>query len=127
MPAAGRPRGRPASAARGTRRAMRFRRRSSVFPRAAWPNGLERTEPLKGQLWTRSEKALKEPDVHWSRRAAAGAVALLGSVLLAWLALGPALAIRDIVVTGAEHLTAAEVVAAAGIDRNGSILAVDPV
>src|SRR5437588_43000 len=51
---------------------MRFRRRSSVFPRAAWPNGLERTEPLKGQLWTRSERALREPDVHWSMRAVAG-------------------------------------------------------
>ena len=61
---------------------MKFRRRSSRFPSINWGERIDRAEPLKGQLWTRSEKALKEPDVHWSRRAAAGAVAVLGCVLL---------------------------------------------
>jgi len=106
---------------------VRFRRRSSRFPSVNWGERVDRSEPLKGQLWTRSEKALKPPDVHWSRRAAAGAVAVLGSLLLGWLLLGPALAIRDIVVTGAQHMTADQVVAAAGIDRNESMLSVDPV
>ncbi len=106
---------------------MKFRRRSSRFPSINWGDRIDRAEPLKGQLWTRSEKALKEPDVHWSRRAAAGAVAVLGCVLLGWLMLGPALAIRNIVVTGAQHMSADEVLAASGIDRTGSMLSVDPV
>lgn len=106
---------------------MPLKRRSSRFPAFNWRERIEHTEPLKGQLWTRSEKALKEPDVHWSRRAAAGAVAVLASVLLAWLAFGPALAIRSVEVTGAQHMSAQQVLAAAGIDANGSMLAIDPV
>jgi cell division protein FtsQ len=105
---------------------LRFRRRSSRFPTINWGERIDRAEPLKGQLWTRSEKALKEPDVHWSRRAAAGALALVAVVLLGWLAFGPAFGIHTIVVTGAQHMTAQEVLAASGIDPNGSMLSVDP-
>src|SRR5207245_415284 len=82
-------------------------------------------EPLKGQLWTRSEKALKEPDVHWSRRAVAGGVALLECALLAWLVFGPALTIRSVNVSGAQHLTDAQVLNAAGLDPDSSLLMVD--
>ena len=106
---------------------MSIRKRRSRFPVFNWRERIEHTEPLKGQLWTRSEKALKEPDVHWSRRAAAGAVAMLASVLVGWLAFGPALAIRSVEVTGAQHMSAQQVVAAAGIDPNGSMLSIDPV
>jgi cell division septal protein FtsQ len=106
---------------------MKFRRRSSRFPSFNWRERIDTSEPLKGQLWTRSERALKEPDVHWSRRAAAGAAAVLSCAVLAWLAFGPALAIRSIVVTGAHHLTAQQVIVASGIDAGGSMLAVDPV
>ncbi|OLB94540.1 MAG: FtsQ-type POTRA domain-containing protein [Chloroflexi bacterium] len=104
---------------------MRFRRRSSVFPRAAWPNGLERTEPLKGQLWTRSERALREPDVHWSMRAVAGLAALVEAMLLAWLWFGPALAVHSVEVLGARHLSAIQVAQAAGLFGNESIISVD--
>lgn len=106
---------------------MNPRRRRSRFPAFNWRERIEHTEPLKGQLWTRSEKALKEPDVHWSRRAAAGAVAVLVAVLLGWLAFGPALAIRDVEVSGAQHMSAQQVLAAAGIDPSGSMLSIDPV
>ena len=73
---------------------MRFRRRSSRLPRAPWPNGLERTEPLRGQLWTRSEQALREPDVHWGWKGLAVVVAGLEIGLLVWLWFGPALAVH---------------------------------
>jgi hypothetical protein len=102
-----------------------MRRRKSRFPQINWRERIDTSEPLKGQLWTRSEKALKEPDVHWSRRAIAGGVVLLECALLAWLVFGPALSIRTVQVTGAHHLTNAQVLAAAGLDPNGSVLAVD--
>src|SRR5438445_12457380 len=104
---------------------MRFRRRSSVFPRAAWPNGLERTEPLKGQLWTRSERALREPDVHWSMRAVAGLAALVEAMRFAGLGSGPALAVHSVEVLGARHLSAIQVAQAAGLFGNESIISVD--
>jgi cell division septal protein FtsQ len=103
-----------------------MRRRRSSFPRFDWRRSIDNSEPLKGQLWTRSEKALKEPDVHWFRRVAAGAVAVVEGVLLAWLLFGPATAIRSVEVHGAVHTTAAQVVSAAGLDKAGSILSVDP-
>jgi cell division protein FtsQ len=106
---------------------MRLRRRRSRFPAFNWRERIDASEPLKGQLWTRSEKALKEPDVHWSRRVIAGTAAGLGFMLAGWLLFGPALAIRNIQVTGAQHLTASQVLSAAGIDPQGSVLAVDPV
>lgn len=104
---------------------MKIRRRSSRFPRLNWRETIDSSEPLKGQLWTRSEKALKEPDVHWARRAAAGAAAVLECALLAWLLFGPGLQIHNVQVTGAHHLSTAQVLAAAGIDPNGSVLSVD--
>lgn len=104
---------------------MKMRKRRSRFPHINWRERIDSSEPLKGQLWTRSEKALKEPDVHWSRRAIAGGVALLECALLAWLVFGPALSIRTVQVTGAHHLTNAQVLSAAGLDPNGSVLAVD--
>ena len=104
---------------------MRFRRRSSVLPRAPWPNGLERTEPLRGQLWTRSERSLREPDVHWSRRAIAGLAAVLEAMLLGWLWFGPALSLHSVDVVGAHHLSAGQVAQVAGLPANASIISVD--
>src|SRR5439155_1022526 len=82
-------------------------RRRSTFPRFDWRRSIDNSEPLKGQLWSRSEKALQEPDVHWLRRAAAGAVAVFEAAVLLWLLLGPATAIRNVEVHGANHMTAA--------------------
>ncbi|HET7467739.1 MAG TPA: FtsQ-type POTRA domain-containing protein [Candidatus Dormibacteraeota bacterium] len=105
---------------------MKMRRRRSRIRRFDWRSNIDNSEPLKGQLWSRSEKALQEPDVHWFRRAAAGGVAVIEGVLLLWLLLGPATSIRSIEVHGANHLTASQVVRAAGLDQSMSILAVDP-
>lgn len=104
---------------------MRLKRRRSRFPSIDWRSTIDSSEPLKGQLWTRSERALKEPDVHWTRRAGAGIVAILECALLAWLLLGPAFAVRAVHVTGAQHMSPAQVLAAAGLDSNGSVLTVD--
>lgn len=105
---------------------MKMRRRRSSFPRFDWRRSIDNSEPLKGQLWTRSEKSLREPDVHWLRRAAAGVVVAFEAAVLLWLLLGPATAIRNVEVHGANHMTPAQVVSAAGLDQAGSILAVDP-
>ena len=43
---------------------MKMRKRRSRFPAINWRERIDSSEPLKGQIWTRSEKALKEPDVH---------------------------------------------------------------
>ena len=104
---------------------MKFRRRSSVLPRAPWPQGLERTEPLRGQLWTRSERALKEPDVHWMWRVLAALAAMVEMALLAFLWFGPALAVTDVHVTGSRHMSPSQVARAAGLAGDASIIAVD--
>lgn len=104
---------------------MKFRRRRSLLPRAAWRRDLEASEPLKGQLWTRSEKSLREPDVHWARRAVAMGVAVVLSALLGWLWFGPALSVRSVEVTGAEHLTSDQVAQLAGLEGGASVLSVD--
>lgn len=104
---------------------MKFRRRRSLLPRAAWRRDLEASEPLKGQLWTRSEKSLREPDVHWARRAVAMGVAVVLSALLGWLWFGPALSVRSVEVTGAEHLTSDQVAQLAGLGGGASVLSVD--
>ena len=104
---------------------MRLRRSRSRIPKMGWRRDLEASEPLKGQLWTRSERALREPDVHWSRRALALTGAIAGSALLAWLWFGPALAVRSVDVVGAEHLSSAQVAAAAGLANGASVLSVD--
>lgn len=103
---------------------MRFRRRRSLFssrPR----RGLEKSEPLKGQLWTRSEQALREPDVHWAWRGLAAGVAVLETALLAYLWFGPMLAVQSIDVQGAQHMTRAQVARAAGLVDGASVLSVD--
>ena len=104
---------------------MKFRRRRSVLPRVPWPNGLERTEPLRGQLWTRSERALKEPDVSWRWRGLAAAAAVAEIALVVWLWVGPAVAVRTVEVTGAHHMTARQVAGAAGVSGGGSIISID--
>jgi cell division septal protein FtsQ len=104
---------------------MRFRRRRSFLPRVGRRPSPEETAPLKGQLWTRSERALKEPDVHPLRRVIAAAVAVTECALLGWLWFGPPLSIKSVDISGAQHLTAAQVASALGLDSSRSILAVD--
>jgi hypothetical protein len=104
---------------------MKTRRRRSVLPRPDWRGGLESSEPLKGQLWTRSERALREPDVRWTWRALAGVVAVVECAALVWLWFGPALAVQKVEIAGAHHLTSAQVRAAAGLAGGGSVLSVD--
>jgi len=104
---------------------MKFRRRRSLMPRVDWRGGLEHTEPLKGQLWTRSEQSLREPDVNWSWRGLAVGAAVAEVALLAWLWFGPALAVQTIDVVGAQHMTRAQVARAAGLAEGASVLSVD--
>ena len=104
---------------------MKSRRRSSVLPKVPWPRGIERTEPLRGQLWTRSEQALREPDVPWGWRALALLAGGLEAALLAWLWFGPALAVSSVQVTGARHLTSSQVAQAAGLTGGSSVISVD--
>ena len=104
---------------------MKFKRRRSLLPRIGWRRDLEASEPLKGQLWTRSERSLREPDVHWSRRALALSVAIAQSALLAWLWFGPALSVTNVHVLGAQHITSEQVAAAAGLAGGGSVISVD--
>ena len=104
---------------------MRFRRRRSAAPRAPWPDGIDRTEPLRGQLWTRPGAAVGEPGVHWARRTLAGLVAACEIVLLAWLWFGPVFAVHAVQVFGTRHLTGSEVAQYAGLRGNGSVLSVD--
>jgi cell division septal protein FtsQ len=105
---------------------MRFRRRRSLFPTLP-RRGIEQTEPLKGQLWTRSEQALREPDIRWAWRGLAAFAALAEGVLLAWLWFGPALAVQTVDVQGAQHMSRAQVARAAGLADGASILSVDGV
>lgn len=104
---------------------MKFRRRRSLVPRPVWPRELERTEPLRGQVWTRSERGLREPDVHWAWRAIAAAAAATEVALLAWLWFSPALSVRTVQVTGTQHLSAQQVAHAAGLDASASIISID--
>ena len=104
---------------------LRFRRRRSLLPRVGRRPSQEEAAPLKGQLWTRSERALREPDVHPLRRGIAVAAAVAECALLAWLWFGPSLAIKSVDIYGAQHLTAGQVAAALGLESSGSILAVD--
>lgn len=104
---------------------MRLRRRSSAMRRPSWPKGIERTEPLRGQLWTRSEAALREPDVRGAWRGLATVAAALEIGLLAWLWFGPAMAVHSIEVTGARHLTSSQLAQYAGLQAGGSVLSVD--
>jgi POTRA domain, FtsQ-type len=98
---------------------------SALIPKIGSRRGLESSEPLKGQLWTRSERALREPDVHWSLRAIAVTAAVAEIALLGWLWFGPALAVRTVTVAGAQHLTSEQIAAAAGLTNAVSVLSVD--
>ncbi len=104
---------------------MKLRRRRSILPRVGWRRDLEASEPLKGQLWTRSEKSLREPDVHWTRRAVAMGVAVALCAVLGWLWFGPALSVTTVQVTGAQHLTSAKITQMAGLGGGASVLSVD--
>lgn len=104
---------------------MKLRRRRSILPRVGWRRDLEASEPLKGQLWTRSEKSLREPDVHWARRAVAMGVAVALCSVLGWLWFGPALSVTTVQVTGAQHLTSAQIMQMAGLGGGASVLSVD--
>jgi hypothetical protein len=106
---------------------MRFGRRRSTLPRAPWPDGLERTDPLRGRLWTRPDKSLREADVPWTRRVIATLVAGLEAALLGWLWFGPALAVHTVDVVGTRHLSGAQVAQAAGLQGSASILSVDAI
>jgi len=105
---------------------MKLRRRRSLTSRLSWRRDrLESSEPLKGQLWTRSERALEEPGVHWAWRGLAGAVAVAETALLIWLWFGPAVAVQTVNVTGAHHMTAADVQRAAGVNSGDSVISID--
>jgi cell division septal protein FtsQ len=58
-------------------------------------------------------------------RALGVGLALLEAGLLAWLLLGPAFMLRHVDVVGGHRLTPAQVRAAAGLDRGGSVFLVD--
>ncbi len=103
---------------------MRFRRRRSLF--SARPRrGLEQSEPLKGQVWTRSEQSVREPGVHWAWRGLAAGAAIAECALLGWLWFGPALAVQTVAVDGLQHMTRAQVARAAGLGGTTSVLSVD--
>lgn len=105
---------------------MKFRRRrSSILPRPPWPAGVQRTEPLKGQLWTRSERTTREPDVAWGWRALAGAVAAVEAAALVWLWFGPMFSVQSVQVEGARHVTAAQLEAAAGLTASSTVISID--
>jgi cell division septal protein FtsQ len=104
---------------------MRLRRRRSLRQRLDWRRGLEQTEPLKGQMWTRSEQSVREPGVHWAWRGLAAGAAVAECALLAWLWFGPALSVQSIYIDGAQHMTRAQVARAAGLAGETSVLSVD--
>lgn len=91
--------------------------------RAPWPQGLERTEPLRGQVWTRPDAGQRKADVHWAWRGLAAVVAAGELALLVWLWFGPVFAIHAVQVVGARHLTTSEVTRY--VQGGGSVLAVD--
>jgi cell division septal protein FtsQ len=104
---------------------MRFRRRRSLRQRIDWRRGLEQTEPLKGQVWTRSEQSVREPDVHWAWRGLAAGAAIAECALLAWLWFGPALSVQSVFIEGAQHMTRTQLARAAGLGGATSVLSVD--
>jgi cell division protein FtsQ len=104
---------------------MSSRRRRSPLPRLDWRRKIDRSEPLTGQLWTRSERSMREPDVPWGWRALVAVTAVLECALLAWLWFGPLLAVRSVEVVGAQHLSASQVARAAGLSNGASVISVD--
>ena len=100
---------------------MRFRRRRSLF-RALPRRGLEQSEPLKGQVWTRSEQSVREPGVHLAWRGLAAASAIAECAVLGWLWFGPALSVQTVAVDGLQHMTRAQVARAAAQFAQGHML-----
>ena len=105
---------------------MKFRRRRSLFS-ARRRRDLEQSEPLKGQLWTRSEQSLREPGVHWAWRGSAAVAAIAECALLGWLWFGPELSVQTVAVEGTQHMTSSQVARAAGLGGGTSVLSVDGV
>ena len=103
---------------------MKLRRRRSSWFRIPRPEA-RREAPLKGQVWTHSEAVYQAPAAHPGWRWLAAAVAVVETGLLAWLLAAPGFTVRQVEVRGIRHLTVAEVRSAAGLDRPGSIFAVD--
>jgi cell division septal protein FtsQ len=104
---------------------MKLRRRRSMRPRINWRQDVESKDQLKGHVWTRSERSLRPPDVPWPLRAVAVLAAVVECAALGWLWFGPALAVQDVTVVGAQHMTSAQVLAAAGLTEGPSVLSVD--
>ncbi|HYM67372.1 MAG TPA: FtsQ-type POTRA domain-containing protein [Patescibacteria group bacterium] len=104
---------------------MKLRRRRSALPRLNWRRDIDRSEPLKGQLWTRSERALKAPDVNVRWKVLAVGAAALECALMAWLWIGPALPVRSVQVLGAQHLSAGQIERVAGLGQRTSMVSVD--
>jgi cell division septal protein FtsQ len=98
------------------------RRRASRLPRVEWAS---RPTPLRGMEWN-AGAGLDGPPDHQARwRVVAVVVALLETVLLGWLIGGSYFQVRQVVVTGNQRLSAAGVRSGAGLDRPGSVFAVD--
>src|SRR5437899_4898424 len=104
---------------------MRFRRRRSLLPRVGRRPSPEDAAPLKGQLWTRSESNLREPDVHPMRRIIAAGVAVVECALLGWLWFGPAMAVRSVDISGRTPPTTSQWPSAPGPAGRGPVLAAD--
>jgi cell division septal protein FtsQ len=102
----------------------RLRRRRSLFG-ARRRRELEQAEPLKGQVWTRSEQGLREPGVPWAWRGFAAAAAVVECALLAWLWFGPALSVQSVLIDGSQHMTRAQIARAAGLTGGTSVISVD--
>lgn len=82
------------------------------------------SEPLVGKVWSRKDAAPPEPH-RTGRRLGAAALALAETALLIWLLAGPAFGVTQVEVVGAHRLTPAQVRAAAGLQRPGSVFTLD--
>ena len=80
--------------------------------------------PRRRKKRARREAGVESPPA-WKGRPVAVLLAVLEAGLLAWLLAGPLLPVRSVRVRGAQHLTAGQVMAAAGLVTGGSILRVD--
>lgn len=103
----------------------RPRRRRSTRLGLGWPRPAVPPPPLAGQAWTPGDARRPEDDGRPALRAAAVAAAVVELALLLWLLAGPAFQVHQVRVVGNHQLKAAEVVTAAGLDRPGSVFALD--
>lgn len=90
----------------------------------------ESRKPLIGREWSRSEASDAGLDERPRRdrpfrRALALLLAIAETALLAYAVAGPWFSVRSVSVAGLQHLDQASVVAAAGLQRPGSVLTVD--